>query len=96
MDLTYTTVCVWAVTVAGSVAVLAFAVYFVITVWRLVRVVAPVSAPTSRVTDLEHCSCGGDLGPVISLLADDAGQYERRKCHQCHRTHIVPRQLPPT
>jgi hypothetical protein len=93
----YQQVCVWVVTISGSLVLFGFATFFVHTVWtRLmakpeIRVEArPASTPAQPVTRLCR-ACSGALGPVESLELTDGGARETRTCQVCHETQLVPR-----
>lgn len=89
----YEQACVWAVTGSGIAVVVAFAVFFCVTVWKLVRTAlrpAPlIQAPTAK----QRCpACGGALGEVTEGVALAGTPYERRKCQACGKQSLVERE----
>lgn len=97
----YTQLCVWTVTAVGCVVVVAFGVYFVVVLMRLIRAALMQAAPTApqhpqplavkaKPSD-GQCPCGGDLGPVEQVAATDDGVMEQRTCTVCRRKQMVPR-----
>lgn len=96
MDL-YQSVCVWVVTGAGSLVIVAFAVYFVVVVAQLTRQVCQ-PPPQGRVgvsvrppgPAVPRCSCGGELGSVEKMDLTDTGTFEVRTWSRCAQSHRLP------
>lgn len=94
----YQTVCVWVVTSAGSLVVVAFAVYFLVVIGRLVREtlhpqerLSPRQKPaTEPVWSAPRCGCGGELGEIERVDATDHGVFEVRNCLRCKWSCRIP------
>jgi len=99
----YQEVCVWIVTGAGCVVVVAFAVYFVVVIARLIREIGrstPLPAPARPLDNTPLCPghpgnyCGTPLGKIESVDATDEGIFEWRSCARCGQKSRV-KQLHP-
>ncbi len=86
----YQMFCVWVVTVCGGLVIVAFAVYFVCVIARLVRELLRSDATPAKPVVSNGCGCGGVLGAVEKVVTDDDGAWEHRTCLRCQRKIRVP------